>query len=58
MGTQFWIPACAGMSGLQTQNLGALQGKAAIFTPANSRFMAFHCRNRGMFIARSGAIDD
>jgi hypothetical protein len=46
------------MSGLQAQNLGALQGKAAIFTPANSHFMAFHRRNRGMFIARSGAIDD
>jgi hypothetical protein len=46
------------MSGLQAQNLGALQGKAAIYTPENSRFIAFHCRNRGMFIARSGAIDD
>jgi hypothetical protein len=46
------------MSGLQAQNLGALQGKAAIFPPAASHFMTFHRRNRGMFIACSGAIDD
>jgi hypothetical protein len=46
------------MSGLQAQNLGALQGRAASFTPADSRFMAFRRRNRGIFIARSGAIDD
>jgi hypothetical protein len=33
-------------------------GKAAIFRPANSRFFTFRRRSPGMFIARSGAIDD
>jgi hypothetical protein len=45
-------------SGLQAQNLGAQQGKAAIFTSAGSCFVTFRHRNRGMFIACSGAIDD
>jgi hypothetical protein len=46
------------MNGLQAQYLGAQQGKAAIFTPAGSRIVTFHIRNRGMFIACSGEIDD
>jgi hypothetical protein len=46
------------MNGLQAQNLGTQQGKAAVFTMDASRFVTFRHRNRGMFIACSGVIDD
>jgi hypothetical protein len=50
--------AQGGVTPLQAQNLGTQQGKAAVFTMAASRFVTFRHRNRGMFIACSGVIDD